>query len=409
MKVHKIAVALVCTALVLISVSTFAQKSSGVLDGTVTDPAGSIVPGVTVKLIPKAEGQPELVTVTNARGRFQFNRLPPRNYDIVFELEGFKTVKYENIEIEVGGAWTLNIVMEISSSQEEVIVTAEAPTIEIEVVRSECGPPQGHLDVGAGYHFGYSAWALGDFNTTQATITSEAALDPDLHPDITVPSGSLWYNMRIFAEYGLSNAGRIGVGTGYDTFSGGLYRDETTANWDGFDYRFNEQMDLSASSFPIDLYYMIPCNFNQRLSWRGNVGIDIFSAKIDYECREQGPDFFLSNRGELNDSGVGYHASVGAEYCLFKNLTVIIDLGYRSMKADDFTGTLENERGDQEDVRLTMRTGDLGESFRLHPADQDLDDDTRNAVIDLSGFHTSIGFEYRIPIGQLNITGKGGK
>jgi hypothetical protein len=115
-------------ALLLLAVggTAFAQLQTGNLYGTVTDDKGASLPGVTVTLVGQSAPQ---VQVTNAQGQFRFLSLPPGNVDLKAELEGFSTIDYPNIVINVGRNTTLEV--KLSPAVEDVItVTAESPLLD---------------------------------------------------------------------------------------------------------------------------------------------------------------------------------------------------------------------------------------------------------------------------------------
>ena len=115
-------------ALLLLAVggTAFAQLQTGNLYGTVTDDKGAALPGVTVTL--SGQGAPQ-VQVTNAQGQFRFLSLSPGTYDLKSELEGFSTIDYPNIVINVGRNTTIEV--KLSPAVEDVItVTAESPLLD---------------------------------------------------------------------------------------------------------------------------------------------------------------------------------------------------------------------------------------------------------------------------------------
>src|SRR4051794_10575051 len=90
-------------ALCVLSAATArAQVQTGSITGTVTDSSGGILPGVTVstsgdKLIGGVQTQ-----TTDATGAYRFDRLPPGDYRVKFELQGFKGVDRADIKINAG-------------------------------------------------------------------------------------------------------------------------------------------------------------------------------------------------------------------------------------------------------------------------------------------------------------------
>ncbi len=113
-------------ALLLASTAAFAQLQTGNLYGSVSDEQGSALPGVTVTLT--GNGAPQ-VQVTNAQGQFRFLSLSPGSYGLKAELEGFSTIDYPNIVINVGR--NTQIEVKLSAAVEDVItVTTESPLLD---------------------------------------------------------------------------------------------------------------------------------------------------------------------------------------------------------------------------------------------------------------------------------------
>jgi hypothetical protein len=117
----------VAALLLLVAGGTaFAQLQTGNLYGTVTDDKGAALPGVTVTTT--GGGAPQ-VQVTNAQGQFRFLGLAPGSYQLKAELEGFSTIDYPNIVINIGR--NTQIEVKLSAAVEDVItVTAESPLLD---------------------------------------------------------------------------------------------------------------------------------------------------------------------------------------------------------------------------------------------------------------------------------------
>jgi len=116
-------------ALLVAPLSGWAQQTTGNLRGTVTDDTGAVLPGVTVTLRGRAvPGTP--TSITNEQGVFRFPNLPPGTYDITVELAGFATSTQTGIPIALGGTADVPVQMKVSTQQETITVTAEAPVVD---------------------------------------------------------------------------------------------------------------------------------------------------------------------------------------------------------------------------------------------------------------------------------------
>ncbi len=109
------------------------QITTGVIQGTVSDPSGALVPGATVEA---RNLDTNLVRslVTSADGRFVFLSLPPGRYTVTVTLQGFATHVQEDLTLTVGQSITLNPVLKVSGTAETVTVTG---TSAIDISRTE--------------------------------------------------------------------------------------------------------------------------------------------------------------------------------------------------------------------------------------------------------------------------------
>jgi hypothetical protein len=123
----------VAALLLLVSAgAAMAQLQTGNLYGKVTDQTGAALPGVTVTLDTGAAPQ---VQVTNAQGEVRFLSLAPSTYKLKAELQGFGTVEYPNIVINIGR--NTNIEVTMNSAVEDVItVTSESPLLDEKAIRT---------------------------------------------------------------------------------------------------------------------------------------------------------------------------------------------------------------------------------------------------------------------------------
>ena len=71
-----------------LAATSFAQ-AGGSLTGTVKDPSGGVIPGVTVTLMNTALGN-QLTAVTDGQGVYSFPNVPVGRYDLSIALDGFK-------------------------------------------------------------------------------------------------------------------------------------------------------------------------------------------------------------------------------------------------------------------------------------------------------------------------------
>lgn len=117
-------------ASVVAAAPAFAQLGQGRLTGIVTDQQGAVLPGVTVTVT-----SPALIGVqtfvTEADGRYRFPALPPGLYTVTVQLQGFKTIKRENISVVLGQTISVDAQLQVATLEETVTVTAESPVVDV--------------------------------------------------------------------------------------------------------------------------------------------------------------------------------------------------------------------------------------------------------------------------------------
>jgi len=110
-------------------------RQTGSIAGIITNTQGEPLPGCTIYLSgPKLQGQK--IYITYASGRFRFLALAPGgDYELVAEIPGFKTVVRPGLIVSVGKVTEVKILLDTTSLEEEVIVTASSPTVDIDTAK----------------------------------------------------------------------------------------------------------------------------------------------------------------------------------------------------------------------------------------------------------------------------------
>jgi TonB-dependent receptor len=108
-----------------------AQQSTGTIVGTVTDKSQAILPGATVKLNPGGTS-----ATSNDQGQFTIPNVAPGTYTLTVDYVGF-TPGTANVTVAAGQVARANVVMDVASETESVIVTAERAHGEAESINEE--------------------------------------------------------------------------------------------------------------------------------------------------------------------------------------------------------------------------------------------------------------------------------
>ncbi len=104
------------------------QTSTTSLQGTVTDPSGGAIANATV-VVANDESKAERSTVTDARGEYRFQALPPGTYTLTVTATGFVRQEQKGLHLLVNTPATSNLQLRIGSAMESISVTSEAPAL----------------------------------------------------------------------------------------------------------------------------------------------------------------------------------------------------------------------------------------------------------------------------------------
>jgi outer membrane receptor protein involved in Fe transport len=98
-----------------------AQGATATLSGTVTDQNGAVVPGVNVAVINLSQGF-QRTTTTNSEGIFVVPLLPPANYTVKAEHQGFTTAELRDVVLSVNNQAHLRILLKVGRVDQTVDV-----------------------------------------------------------------------------------------------------------------------------------------------------------------------------------------------------------------------------------------------------------------------------------------------
>jgi hypothetical protein len=110
-------------SLLLAPVAFSQSKETGAVRGVVTDDQNTPLPGVSVT-ISGGNLMGVRTFLTDANGEYRFPALPPGDYAVKAELQGFGTVVREKIRVNTTITLTADIQMRATTLSEEVTVVA---------------------------------------------------------------------------------------------------------------------------------------------------------------------------------------------------------------------------------------------------------------------------------------------
>ena len=121
---------LLLPVLILATVApAFAQAASASISGTITDAQGGVLPGVTLT-VQNVESGVVRTSVTEGDGKYRLAGLNPGRYNLTADLAGFQMVAVKDITLQIGQDYTKDFQLALSTLQESVTVTGEAPIVE---------------------------------------------------------------------------------------------------------------------------------------------------------------------------------------------------------------------------------------------------------------------------------------
>src|SRR5262245_28619022 len=86
-----------------------AQTTSASVSGTVQDPQGAVLPGATVTLTSRTQGN-VLTTTSDEQGRFVFGIVRPDTYSLQVTMDGFKTRELTNVVVNANDRFSAGVV-----------------------------------------------------------------------------------------------------------------------------------------------------------------------------------------------------------------------------------------------------------------------------------------------------------
>jgi hypothetical protein len=112
-----------------LTVICLAQTTTGGINGTVTDPAGAVVPGAALTLTNLDTNEARQQIATN-EGSYNFTALPPGRYKLDVQHPGFKHFIQEPIEVRVQQFIVLIVPLEVGQATQSVEIRGEVALLD---------------------------------------------------------------------------------------------------------------------------------------------------------------------------------------------------------------------------------------------------------------------------------------
>jgi hypothetical protein len=103
--------------------------TTGSISGTLTDPSGSVIPGVKLIVTDTAKGI-QKKTTTDAKGDYSFPSLPVGRYDLKIEAQSFRPQNRTGLIIDIDSVLKIDATLELAERVEEVTVSETETHVE---------------------------------------------------------------------------------------------------------------------------------------------------------------------------------------------------------------------------------------------------------------------------------------
>src|ERR1700674_847182 len=115
----------------LFALTALAQSDRGTITGTISDPAGALVPAAPVQAR-NVETGALYEAASSATGNYTLAQLPTGNYELSVTVTGFKKYVRQNLVLPVAQTLRIDITLEVGSNAESITVSEAAPLLKTE-------------------------------------------------------------------------------------------------------------------------------------------------------------------------------------------------------------------------------------------------------------------------------------
>ena len=116
---------------VLLAAAPATLQAQSAFTGTARDTSGAVLPGVTVEASSPVLIEGTKTDVTGADGTYRIVDLRPGTYTLTFSLSGFKTARFDAVELRTDFTATFNANLEVGALEESITVTGASPVVDV--------------------------------------------------------------------------------------------------------------------------------------------------------------------------------------------------------------------------------------------------------------------------------------
>jgi hypothetical protein len=115
----------------LLALTALAQSDRGTITGTISDPAGALVPNAPVQAR-NVETGAVYAAASSATGNYTLPELPTGNYELSVTVTGFKKYTRQGLFLPVAQTLRIDVSLEVGSNTESITVSEAAPLLKTE-------------------------------------------------------------------------------------------------------------------------------------------------------------------------------------------------------------------------------------------------------------------------------------
>ncbi len=125
------------SVILCLATAVFGQRTSGDIEGKITDVNGAVVPGVTVTVTGVTVGFSRVVQ-SDSQGEYRVQQIPIGVYNVATSATGgFAAATIENVTVTIEKATVVNIKLGISQTAESVVVTGDSLGVNVDITDSK--------------------------------------------------------------------------------------------------------------------------------------------------------------------------------------------------------------------------------------------------------------------------------
>jgi hypothetical protein len=270
-----------CFVGLLLVSAAFAQTDRGTITGTISDPAGAVVPNATVEVKNSDTGLTYTAGSTGT-GNYTLAQIPTGTYELTVSVSGFKKYIRPGVFVPVAQTVRADVLLEVGAATETVTINEEAP-----LLKTESGELSHNIDY-------TNADSLPLFTMNGAGGSLGNIRDPlsivQILPGASFGTDNL---LRINGMPSSTHAVRV---EGQDA-TNGMWRQENQANQQGVEAI--QEVSVQVSNFAAEYGQVGGGYFNYTMKSGGN---QFHGSGYDYYQNE-----FLNSALPFTDNGSGGH------------------------------------------------------------------------------------------------------